>query len=162
MLTVCSIQDSTPQRRLDTKTHDLEQRLGMSVFLLRRGPTDLSPHLFTVSNYKVFTMSLLGKLLGVFWHDPIDFELNTMHNYVMTNEQHSGTRRCTFHPHTQTTTTTQNTTKHVNSVHIWISCPWMRSVDSLLANKGMGRGSSWSLDLETPESDDEVDSAIAR
>ena len=29
----------------------------------------------------------------------------------------------------------------------------MRPIESLLVNKGMGRGSSWSLDMETLESD---------
>ena len=48
---------------------------------------------------------------------------------AFTHEQPK-TRRCTIHPCTLTTTLTQNTTNHVNSVHVWISFatyPWMRS-----------------------------------
>ena len=72
---------------------------------------------------------------------------------------HPRTRRCTMHPRTLTTTLTKNKTNHCISVHIWISLAsfahqWMRPFESLLVNKGMGRGSSWSsLDLETLESD---------
>ena len=41
-----------------------------------------------------------------------------------------------------------------NCLFRFSACLWMRSVDSLLVNKRMGRGSSWSsLDLETLESD---------
>ena len=70
--------------------------------------------------------------------------------------EHLGTRRCAITPRTLTTTLTPNTTDHCISVHIWISLgvSWMRSVDSLLINKEVGRGSSWSsLDLETLESE---------
>ena len=83
----------------------------------------------------------------------------TLHMCVFTHE-HSRTRRCTIHPRTLTATLTPNITNHCHSVHIWtvsqmsVSFKWMRSVDSLLVNKGGGRGSSWSsLDLETLESD---------
>ena len=44
--------------------------------------------------------------------------------------------------------------KHNKSLQFRSHLLWMRSVESLLVNKGMGHGSSWSsLDLETLESD---------
>ena len=76
--------------------------------------------------------------------------------------EHPGTRRCTIHPYTLTPTLTKQQ-NHVNSYKsgsvskLFVSSfahQWMRSIESLLVNKGMGRGSSWSsLDLETLESD---------
>ena len=66
-----------------------------------------------------------------------------------------------MHSHTQTP---RNTTLHHPSMHssgsaskLFVSSfahQWMRSIESLLVNKVMGRGNSWSsLDLETLESD---------
>ena len=79
--------------------------------------------------------------------------------------EHPGTRRCTIHPCTLTTTLTNNTTKSLHfRTHLDQSrnCLYLLSrisgcplLNLFLVNKGMVRGSSWSsLDLETLEKSD--------
>ena len=80
---------------------------------------------------------------------------------------HIQTPRNTTLNHPSTHSDNDTDLKHHKSLHfpftsgsvskVFVSSfahPWMRSTESLLVNKGMGRGSSWSsLDVETLESD---------
>ena len=71
------------------------------------------------SVYDVSFRSSLGRFLNK-WSNSLGFCEKSAHLRVLTHEL-LGTRRCTVHSYTLTTTLTQNTTKHFNSVHIWIS-----------------------------------------
>ena len=91
-----------------------------------------------------------------------DFEGNNGHAHI-----HTRTAKNTklHHPsiHSDNDTDSKHNTSNQFRTHLdqsrncfvsSFACLWMRSVDSLLVNKGMGRGSPWSLlDLDALESD---------
>ena len=111
-----------------------------------KGRVDTSGHFFIVSNHNCFTMSFFARVWGDFWHVKkslfcekcifVFFNINgpnlrdfyvSMDICAVTHE-HPGTRRCIIHQRTLTTTLIPNTTKHANSLHIWINIATVRFV----------------------------------